>query len=97
MLGACRGISLRPPHRKKDADCTMAAVISTTATERHFTVEEISELWNLSRDTIRRLFLNEDGVLKISRPGNRYKRTHNTLRIPESVMCRVHRRMSSSQ
>lgn len=63
--------------------------------ERHYTVDEIAAAWNLSRDTIRRMFINEDGVLKICRPGTRYKRAHTTLRIPESVKWRVHRRMST--
>lgn len=62
--------------------------------EKHFTVEEIAAAWNLSRDTIRRIFIREDGVLKLCRPGMRYKRAHTTLRIPESVKWRVHRRMS---
>jgi len=66
----------------------------TPALERHYEVDEIAEMWNLSRDTVRRLFFSEDGVLKIVRPGTRYKRSHVTLRVPESVLCRVHRRMS---
>ena len=61
--------------------------------ERHYTVDEIAQTWNLSKDTIRRVFLAEEGVLKIARPGTRYKRSHTTLRIPDSVMCRVHCRM----
>ena len=65
------------------------------ANERHFTVDEIAADWNLSRDTIRRVFINEDGVLRLSRPGTRYKRAHMTLRIPESVKWKVHRRMST--
>jgi hypothetical protein len=53
-------------------------------------------MWNISRDTIRRMFLREEGVLKIVRPGNRYKRTYITLRIPESVVNRVYRRIAGS-
>ncbi len=67
--------------------------MSETPIEKHHTIEEIAEIWNLSKDTIRRIFLNEDGVLKIVRPGTRYKRAHVTLRIPDSIMRRVHRRM----
>ena len=66
------------------------------ATEKHYTVDEIGELWNLSRDSVRRIFAAEDGVLRITRPGTRYKRTHTTLRIPESVLFRVHSRMTKS-
>lgn len=67
--------------------------MNQTPIEKHYTVEDIATMWSLSRDTIRRIFLNEDGVLKIVRPGTRYKRTHTTLRIPETVMRRVHYRM----
>jgi hypothetical protein len=62
--------------------------------ERHYTVDEVAELWSLSRDSVRRIFLSEAGVFKISRPGNRYKRSCVTMRIPESVLNRVYRRMS---
>jgi predicted transcriptional regulator len=65
------------------------------ANEKHYSVDEIAKEWGLSRDTIRRLFMNEDGVLKICRPGTRYKRAHTTLRIPESVKFRVHLRLST--
>jgi hypothetical protein len=61
--------------------------------EPHYTVEQVAEMWNLSRDSVRRMFLSEPDVLKISRPGNRYKRAYCTLRIPQSVLNRVYRRM----
>jgi hypothetical protein len=58
--------------------------------EKHFSVAELSELWNLSRDSIRRLFENEPGVLVFT--GIRtHKRTYKTLRIPENVALRVYR------
>ena len=62
--------------------------------ERHLSVDELSELWNLSDDFIRRLFLHEPGVVVFfhHRPG---RRVYRTLRIPESVALRVHRRMSA--
>jgi hypothetical protein len=61
--------------------------------ERHYTVDEVAAMWNLSRESVRRVFLAEPDVPKISRPGNRYKRSYVTLRIPESVLNRVYRRM----
>jgi excisionase family DNA binding protein len=64
--------------------------------QHHYTVDQVAEMWNISRDTIRRMFLREEGVLKIVRPGNRYKRTYVTLRIPESVVNRVYRRIAGS-
>jgi hypothetical protein len=62
--------------------------------ERHFTPEQLGEVWMLSPDTIRRLFEREPGVLVVARPGKRARR-YRTLRIPESVAARVHRRMSN--
>jgi hypothetical protein len=62
--------------------------------EHHFSVEELSSLWGMSDDFIRRLFLHEPGVVVFChhRPG---RRVYRTLRIPESVALRVHRRMSA--
>ena len=62
--------------------------------QKHYTPEEIAEKLGLSRDSIIKLFRNEEGVLKLSRPGCRYKRTYTTLRIPESVARRVYARLS---
>jgi len=65
------------------------------AMERHYTVQELGALWRVSRDTIIRIFREEPGVLKIG-PGQarRGRRRYVTLRIPESVVLRVHRRLS---
>ena len=64
-----------------------------SAVERHYTPEEIASIWNLSVDTVRRLFEGEAGVLIIERPRLRSRRRYRTLRIPESVAVRVHRRL----
>lgn len=61
--------------------------------ETHYTVDQVADMWNLSRDSVRRMFLSEPDVPKITRPGNRYKRSYVTLRIPESVLNRVYRRL----
>ena len=63
-----------------------------TTFERHLSVEKLAELWSLSEDFVRRLFLHEPGVIVFCKqqPG---KRVYRTLRIPESVALRVHRRM----
>jgi hypothetical protein len=55
-------------------------------------VDELSALGGMSDDFVRRLFLHEPGVVVFfrHRPG---RRVHRTLRIPESVASRVHRRM----
>jgi hypothetical protein len=61
--------------------------------EHHFSVVEIAETWNLSRDVVRKLFEREPGVLVLGNDGSRSKRGYHTLRIPQSVMERVHRRL----
>lgn len=63
--------------------------------ERHYAVAEIAEMWNLSPDKVRELFENEPGVLVLGERSPRYKRRYVTLRIPRSVLERVHHRLSS--
>jgi hypothetical protein len=63
--------------------------------ERHYAVAEIAEMWNLSADKVREFFENEPGVLVIGERSSRHKRRYVTLRIPLSVLERVHRRLSS--
>jgi hypothetical protein len=68
--------------------------MSDESMERHYTPEALAEIWALSADTVRRLFEREPGVLIVSRNGKR-ARCYRTLRIPESVALRVHRRMQN--
>jgi hypothetical protein len=64
--------------------------------EKHHTPAEIAKMWALSVETIRRLFENEPGVLKVSNAtGYTGRRRYKTLRIPVSVMNRLHRRISA--
>jgi hypothetical protein len=67
------------------------------AHERYYSPAEVAELLNLSVDKIRKLFQNEPGVLILTSPArlNRGKRTYKTLRIPEFVLQRVLRRLST--
>ena len=52
--------------------------------QRHYSPEELGELWSLSADTVRRLFEREPGVLVIERTRTS-RRRYRTLRIPEGV------------
>jgi hypothetical protein len=52
-------------------------------------------MWNLSPDKVRDLFEHEQGVLVIGESNSRRKRRYLTLRIPQSVLERVHHRLSS--
>jgi AraC-like DNA-binding protein len=62
------------------------------ALERHYSVSEVAALWAISEKTVRRIFDREDGVLRWGGAETRRKRAYQTLRIPESVLIRVHRR-----
>jgi len=62
--------------------------------ERHYAVTEIAEMWNLSADKVRALFEGEPGVLVIGQRTSYRKRRYVTLRIPQSVVERVHARLS---
>jgi hypothetical protein len=63
------------------------------ATERHYTPKEIGEMWMVNENTIRRIFMDEPGVLRLGTP-HRGKRSYFTLRVPASVLERVHRARS---
>jgi hypothetical protein len=64
-----------------------------TSFERHYTPQELADLWHLDESTIRRIFIDEPGVLRYCREyGRRGRRDYVTLRIPASVVERVHKR-----
>lgn len=61
------------------------------AEEKHYTVAEIAQLWGVCDNTIISLFRDQPGVLKLGRRTlTRRKRQYVTLRIPASVLSRVH-------
>jgi hypothetical protein len=66
------------------------------ATERHYSVAEIAAMWHFSPNAVRKLFQNEPGVLALGEPRPKFgrRRGYVTLRIPQSVLDRVHRRLS---
>lgn len=64
------------------------------AIERHYSVQELAKLWNFCENTIRSLFRDEPGVLKIGSGETLHKRKKWQLSIPESVVIRVHRKRS---
>lgn len=57
------------------------------------TIDEIANRLKVNEATVRRLFLNEPGVLVICFP-KRGKRVYRTLRVPESVFLRVLTRLT---
>ena len=88
--------SLAPAHERRARQAKVELRRTDRAEEvtfeRHLSVEELAALWGMSEDFVRRLFLKEPGVVVFfnHQPG---KRVYRTLRIPESVALRVHRRM----
>jgi len=75
----------------------VAALDPESSFERHLTVEELASRWSLSEEFVRKLFLDEPGVVVFwrqrQRPG---RRVYRTMRIPESIAVRVHRRMTKT-
>ena len=57
-----------------------------------FTVAQIASLWQLSTDTIQRMFADEPGVITLGDKNPRGKRKRVTLRIPRDVFERVKRK-----
>ena len=74
------------------AETSSERAISDKAMERHYSVEEIGDLWGLSPRTVRRMFEDEPGIIVFGNMGSLKKRRYLTVRIPESVLVRVHRR-----
>ncbi len=63
--------------------------------EHLLTPQELAQAWQLDVTSVRRLFLDEPGVLKIGRAVARGgKRSYVTLRIPEAVARRVYEERS---
>lgn len=69
--------------------------MTSTALEPHYSPTELAFRWSLSPDTVRNLFRDEPGVLKIARPETMHKREYVSLRIPESVVRRVGQRLAA--
>ena len=67
------------------------------AFEQHYSVQQTAKMWGLGVDIVRRIFENETGVIKIVSPERLHKRRYTTLRIPESVLRRVHRRLTDTK
>ena len=71
----------------------MAVSAKASIDEPYLTVVEVAERLKVNDETVRRLFLNEPGVLVICFPRHG-RRVYRTLRIPESVFQRVLTRLT---
>jgi hypothetical protein len=56
--------------------------------EECLTVAEVAERLKVNEETVRRIFINEPGVIVIYRP-RKGRRQYRTLRIPDHVFRRV--------
>ena len=72
------------------------SINSDKAFERHYSVGEVAKMWGWSENTIRRMFADEPGVIEWGTEETRFKRGYTTLRIPESIIARVHRRLTKT-
>lgn len=68
----------------------------TTATEKHYRPAEIAEMWGVGTNTVRRLFEDVPGVLRISQPTEvrRKHAPHVMLLIPASVLESAYKQWS---
>jgi hypothetical protein len=64
--------------------------IAMAALEKHYTCKEISQLWGFSVGVVRSIFKDRADVLRVGHGEGRYARAYVSLRIPESVIQKVH-------
>ncbi len=67
--------------------------VAETFLERHFTIQELAELWAIGRETVRLLVKDEPDVLKIR---NGRKKAHTRYSVPESVAKRIYLRLQNA-
>ena len=63
--------------------------------EKHFSPADLAKAWGVSAETVRQIFREEPGVLRLGSGGNRQTRSYVSLRIPQSVAARVHARLGA--
>jgi len=56
--------------------------------EQYLSVAEVATMLNISRDTVRRMFVSEPGVINVG-PSHGASRRYRVLRIPLGVLKRV--------
>jgi AraC-like DNA-binding protein len=70
--------------------------LHSIALESHYSVQQVAAMWHVSEKTVRRLFEGEAGVLKWGSGETSRKRSYQNLRIPQSVLIRVHHRRATA-
>jgi hypothetical protein len=83
-----------PSETNRPFESAYLPIVGTTSVpETVFTVAEVAERLKVNEETVRRLFVDEPGVIVISFP-RKGKRLYRTVRIPEDVLRRVLTRVS---
>jgi hypothetical protein len=67
-------------------------VPENSAFEPHYRISDLVEKWSIGRETLRKIFAEEPGVIKVCLGKNK---KHTTYSIPASVAERVHRRLEN--
>lgn len=79
---------------RRSAKCDLNAKMRNM-NEQFRTVAEVAEMLGVSKDTVRRLFADEPGVIELGRrEATRRKRRYRVLRIPSAVVARFLERRS---
>lgn len=63
-----------------------------TAFERHYRIGELARQWKIGRETLRKILVTEEGVVRIALGK---KKRHVTYSVPASVAERIHRRLTA--
>ncbi len=71
------------------------AINGESKDERHYAPADLAKAWGVSTETVRQIFRNEPGVLRLGTNGDQRVRGYVTLRIPQSVAARVHARLTA--
>jgi hypothetical protein len=80
----------RPYRLVHEAESRWKHQLNDTTFEKHYTISDLKVHWAMGRETVRRLVMNEPGVVKI-RLGK--KKANTTYSVPESVARRIHTRL----
>ena len=87
--------------RKTLGNCALAQYVARfdcqnrNMNEQFKTVAEVAEMLGVSKDTVRRLFAGERGVIDLGRrEADRGRRRYRVLRIPSAVVARFLERRS---
>jgi AraC-like DNA-binding protein len=70
--------------------------LHSIALEPHYSVPQVAAMWHVSEKTVRRLFEDEAGVLRWGTEDSLHKRGYQNLRIPQSILIRVHQRRETA-